>query len=117
MVLVLYPILSVYPQGIVYRMFLMERYRPLFPEAWLMILVSAVAFGFMHIVFRNPFAVVITFAGGLLFAWRYERTGSLLVSSVDHAIYGCLMFTVGLGQYFLYTNAHLDNLKGKSLKI
>lgn len=65
-----------------------------------MILASAAAFAFMHIVFRNPVAVVYTFAGGVLFARRYYRSGSLLVSSLEHALYGCWMFTVGLGPYF-----------------
>jgi membrane protease YdiL (CAAX protease family) len=54
----------------------------------------------MHIVFRNPLAMALTFAGGILFAWRYEKTGSLFVSSFEHALYGCFLFTIGLGRYF-----------------
>ena len=99
-VMVAYPILSVYPQGIVYRAFLMHRYTSLFPNPVALILVSAAAFGFMHLVFRNPIAPTLTFFGGILFAWRYHHTQSLAVSSLEHALYGCLLFTVGLGQYF-----------------
>ncbi len=103
LIMVLYPVLSVLPQGIVYRAFLFTRYRPLFGgNLWLMIALSAGCFAFMHIVFRNPVAVWLTFAGGLLFAWRYGETGSLPASSVEHALYGCLMFTVGLGEYFYH---------------
>jgi membrane protease YdiL (CAAX protease family) len=102
LVMVLYPALSVYPQGIIYRSFVMHRYATLFPSGTLLIFVSAAAFAFMHIIFRNPLAVALTFAGGLLFAWRYRATGSLFTSSLEHALYGCWLFTVGLGQYFYH---------------
>jgi uncharacterized protein len=101
-VMVAYPVLSVYPQGLLYRAFFFERYRLLFPGHWTMIFASAAAFGFLHIIFRNPLAVALTFAGGLLFAFRYAQTGSLAASSFEHALYGCWIFTVGLGQYFYH---------------
>lgn len=101
-VMVAYPVLSVYPQGILYRAFFFERYAPLFSGKWAMIVASAVAFAFLHIVFRNSLAVALTFAGGLLFAARYAETNSLCTSSFEHALYGCLIFTIGLGQYFYH---------------
>ena len=100
LVMCLYPVLSVYPQGIIYRAFFFERYRGLFPNSLALIAASAVAFGFAHIIFRNPIAVIFTLAGGLLFAWRYAETGSLFTSSFEHALYGCWMFTIGLGEFF-----------------
>jgi uncharacterized protein len=99
-VMVLYPVLSVYPQGIIYRAFFFERYRTLFPNTVALIAASAVAFSFAHIIFRNPIAVGFTLIGGALFAWRYAETGSLFASSFEHALYGCWMFTIGLGEYF-----------------
>jgi membrane protease YdiL (CAAX protease family) len=99
-VMLLYPVLSVYPQGIIYRAFFFHRYRGLFPGVLPMILASAAVFAFVHIIFRNPIAVTFTFIGGLLFAWRYQETRSLFTSSLEHALYGCLMFTIGLGEYF-----------------
>ncbi len=101
-VLVAYPVLSVYPQGLLYRAFFFERYAKLFQNKWVMILASAAAFAFLHIIFRNWLAVGLTFAGGLLFAWRYAETKSLATSSFEHALYGCWLFTVGLGQYFYH---------------
>ena len=101
-VMVAYPVLSVYPQGLIYRAFFFERYAEFFPSRWAMIVASAAAFAFMHIIFRNWLAVALTFAGGLLFAWRYAETGSLATSSFEHALYGCWLFTVGLGQYFYH---------------
>jgi len=99
-VMLLYPVLSVYPQGVIYRAFFFHRYRGLFPGTLGMILASAVAFAFVHIIFRNTIAESFTLIGGLLFAWRYQQTGSLFTSSLEHALYGCLMFTIGLGDYF-----------------
>jgi membrane protease YdiL (CAAX protease family) len=101
-VMVAYPVLSVYPQGLLYRAFFFERYAGLFPGKWAMIVASAAAFAFLHIIFRNWLAVGLTFAGGLLFAERYAETGSLATSSFEHALYGCWLFTVGLGQYFYH---------------
>lgn len=105
-VMVLYPVLSVFPQGILYRAFFLHRYQGLLPETpggrWTALLASAAAFAFLHIIFRNSIAVVLTFFGGILFAWRYARTGSLLTSSLEHALYGCWLFTVGLGGYFYH---------------
>ena len=73
---------------------------PLRQEKWALILLSALAFSLMHIVFRNWIAVVLTFFGGLLFARRHLETRSLFVSSFEHALYGCFVFTIGLGQFF-----------------
>ena len=101
-VMVAYPLLSVYPQGILYRAFFFERYAPLFPGRWVMIIASACAFAFLHIIFRNSLAVGLTFLSGVLFAYRYAQTGSLFASSFEHALYGCWLFTVGLGPYFYH---------------
>jgi CAAX protease family protein len=99
-VMVLYPILSVYPQSLIYRAFLFHRYRTLFTSPLAMIVASALAFSFVHIIFRNPIAVSFTLMGGLLFAWRYQESGSLLTSAFEHALYGCWLFTIGLGVFF-----------------
>jgi membrane protease YdiL (CAAX protease family) len=101
-VMVAYPVLSVYPQGLLYRAFFFERYTSLFPQKWLMILASAAAFAFLHIIFRNTLAVALTFSGGLLFAALYADTNSLAASGLLHALFGCWLFTVGLGRYFYH---------------
>lgn len=100
LIMVLYPLLSVYPQELLYRTFFFHRYRMLFHEKWQMITVNALLFGYMHIIFQNWVAVLFTVAGGFLFAAMYERTRSTLLVSVAHALYGDLIFTVGLGTYF-----------------
>jgi uncharacterized protein len=99
-VMVLYPFLSVWPQNLVYRVFFFHRYGGLFPNNRIAVLAAAVAFSYLHIVFENPVAVVFTFFGGLLFAATYARTRSAAASTIEHALYGCLIFSVGLGQFF-----------------
>jgi len=103
-IMVFYPLVSVYPQEIIYRAFLFHRYGPLFRRRWAMILASAAAFGYMHMIFENFLAVALTFIGGLVFARTYDRTRSTLVVSVEHALFGDLIFTIGLGWYF-YTGS------------
>jgi uncharacterized protein len=101
-VVVGYPVFSVYPQELVFRAFLMHRYAPLFRSPRRLAAASAAAFGFAHVLFGNVLAVALTLAGGWLFARRYQRTRSLLTVCVEHAGYGLLIFTVGLGRYFYH---------------
>jgi membrane protease YdiL (CAAX protease family) len=103
-VMILYPLLSVYPQGMTHRAFLFHRYRNLF-KGWSMVLASATAFSYMHIVFKNPLALLLTFAGGVLFAKTYKDTDSLITSSIEHTLYGNYLFTIGLGKYLYLGNA------------
>ena len=101
-VMIFYPLFSVYPQEMVYRAFLMHRYAPVFGTGRGLVAASAAAFGCAHVIFGNVLSVVLTLVGGALFASRYRRTRSLFTVSVEHALYGLLVFTVGLGQYFYH---------------
>ncbi len=102
LVILLYPLLSVIPQGVIYRAFVFHRYRSLLPSGWPAVVAAAAAFSFMHIVFRNGWAVGLTFIGGLIFARTYQRTASLWLSAIEHALYGCWVFTVGYGTFFFH---------------
>lgn len=98
--LLLYPFTSVLAQEIIFRVFFFHRYAALFPSALAMIAVSAAVFAFSHVIFRNDLALWLTFAGGLLFSWRYWKTGSFTAVWVEHTLWGWLLFTCGLGIYF-----------------
>lgn len=102
-IIVFYPLLAVYPQELFYRAFLFRRYRALFPGKQTMLFVSALTFGFAHIIYGNIPAVLLTLVGGYLFAFTYQRSRSILVASLEHALYGCLLYTIGLGQ-FIHTS-------------
>jgi membrane protease YdiL (CAAX protease family) len=108
--MVLYPIFSVYPQEIAFRGMVHHRYRVVFvrflgtlgPGAVriALVLMSAVVFSWAHVVMLNPWAIGFCLIGGLLFADTYERSRSLAAVSIEHALYGCWMFTAGWGYYF-----------------
>ncbi len=102
LIMLLYPLLSVYPQEFLYRAFFFERYKPLFGSGWGMILASSLAFGFVHIIFGNWLAVGLCCLGGFLFSLTYQHSGSLLLTCIDHAIFGNFIFTIGLGQFFYH---------------
>ena len=65
-----------------------------------MVWASAIAFGYAHIILENIFAMILSTIGGLFFARTYARHHSLAMVSIEHAAYGCLLFTIGLGYYF-----------------
>lgn len=100
MVMMLYPLLSVWPQEVIYRAFMRERYAPLWGTGTGYVAASAIAFGYMHIIFLNVPAVVMTTILGFILARDYARHRSLMLVCVEHALYGCLIFTSGLGRYF-----------------
>lgn len=100
LVMVLYPVLSAYPQGLIYRGFFAQRYRAWFRSETALLLASAAAFSFAHVVLLNWVAPVFTFVGGLLFMHTYLRTRSLVLAAAEHALYGNLAFTLGIGWYF-----------------
>jgi uncharacterized protein len=97
MVIVLYPLLSVLPQGIVYRALFYARYAGLWRRPVSARLATTLSFSLAHLVFNNAGALVLTFIGGWIFAGLYERTQSLPISCLEHAIYGNLLFTIGWG--------------------
>ena len=107
LVMVFYPILSVYPQGILYRGLFYARYACLFHTERAAWLAGAVAFSLAHLVFGNVWALVLTLAGGLFMSSTYRRTGSLLASDIEHAVYGQLVFTLGWGRFLYHGTVQL----------
>jgi membrane protease YdiL (CAAX protease family) len=99
-VMVAYPVLSVYPQEVIFRTFLFHRYRNLLPTPVARITASGTAFGAAHLFFGNWIAPVLTTLGGFLFARTYQRSKSTFQASLEHALWGDFLFTVGLGWYF-----------------
>lgn len=101
MIMIGYPIASVIPQELVYRTFFFHRYGALFRNhIWVSVLVNGFVFGFAHIIFGNWLAVFGTALIGVLLAYRYVTTRSFWAVWLEHALYGCLVFTIGLGGFF-----------------
>ncbi|WP_394698997.1 type II CAAX prenyl endopeptidase Rce1 family protein [uncultured Cohaesibacter sp.] len=102
MITVFYPIFSVIPQGLIYRVLFFERYGGLFPTRRIALAVSAMTFGLAHLFYLNWVAVVLTMAGGVVFSWTYAEQRSFGFSVLLHAIAGWLLFTIGLGGIYFY---------------
>lgn len=96
-ILFFYSLFSVYPQELIYRTFFFQRYQSLFKNEWLFIILNAALFSLAHIFFKNTLVMFLTFVGGILFALTFRKTKSTLLVSIEHAIYGCWLFTVGMG--------------------
>lgn len=101
-ILLAYTLLSVWPQEVIYRTFFFERYGAFFENKRLLIFVNAVVFSLAHLFFRNVLVIVLTFLGGLLFAYTYRKTKSTTLVSIEHALYGNWLFTVGMGQMLAF---------------
>lgn len=96
---IFYPWVSAYPQEVTHRVFFWHRYEALFPGRWTLIVCNALLFSWMHALFWNWVALVMTFFGGLLFAYTYDRTRSGLAAGIEHGLYGAWCFTIGLGWF------------------
>jgi membrane protease YdiL (CAAX protease family) len=101
-IIVLYPVFSVLPQEFLFRAYFFRRYQSLFGRGSTMIAASTIAFGFVHIVFGNWLAVLLSAIGGILFSTTYLRTASLTLVWLEHALFGDFLFTIGLGRFFYH---------------
>lgn len=101
LIMIFYPLVSVLPQELVYRTFFFHRYGPLFGNrGWLAVLTNGALFAFGHIIFGSTISIVLSFALGVLLAYRYVHIRSFWAVWIEHTLYGQLVFTVGLGRYF-----------------
>ncbi len=101
LVMIFYPLLSVIPQEIIFRSFFLRRYASVVPSQH-MRLVNAIIFGWVHIIMRNWIAMIFSSVGGWMFVDTYQKHRSLALTSFEHSLYGCFVFTIGLGVYFYH---------------
>lgn len=103
-VMILYPVLSVVPQEIIYRVFIFSGHRNALPTMGLRVLVSAVLFGWLHVIYAGYFAIFSSALAGLAIGVSYNlhegKKGAIWPIILEHALYGQLVFTLGLGKYF-----------------
>jgi membrane protease YdiL (CAAX protease family) len=95
-----YLFISVIPQEFIYRVVFFYRYRKVFKSAISLFIVSAMLFSFVHIVYHNIHAVMLTFFGGLLFASTYYKYNSYVLSVAEHFVYGLILYASGYGSAF-----------------
>ncbi len=63
---------------------------------WAIILVSALLFSFVHVIYKDYTLVVATFFLGLVWHYLYLKTGNLAGVSLSHAVVGLLTIFLGL---------------------
>lgn len=103
--ILIYSFFSVYPQEFIYRSYFFSRYEKLLDKKWL-VLTNVLAFPMAHLFFQSWLVLGITLIGGLLFAVSYLKTKSLILTSVEHAIYGSWLFTIGMGEMLGFPLPH-----------
>ena len=96
-----YPLFSVLAQGVIYRALYWSRYSRLFPKKY-KVVAGAAVFAFAHLPYANVYALAFPFFGGLMFLSTYRRTRSLMFASIEHALYGDFLFTIGWGSFFFH---------------
>ena len=98
-VMIFYPIFSVIPQEIIFRVLFFERYSCLFKNQFLYLILNSIIFAYIHLVFQNFHAFFITLITSPIFAYAYVNK-SFKTCFLTHTIGGQLVFTYGLGKYF-----------------
>ena len=115
LVVMLYPVLSVYRAGHrLPRLCVRTAYRDLSVTLGDRARQRVSRIHVVDIVFRNRLALVLTLLGGVLFGIRFLQTGSLFVTSFEHALYGCFLFTVGVGRSFHHGSARGTDPDGRA---
>lgn len=100
----LYPVMSALPQEIVFRPLFFRRYSAILPPLRAAIPLNAALFSLAHLMYWSWIVAVMTFGGGLVFAWAYEARRSFPMAFVLHALAGVILFLMGLGVFFYSGN-------------
>ncbi|MCC6932881.1 MAG: CPBP family intramembrane metalloprotease [Deltaproteobacteria bacterium] len=106
LVILLYPLLSAYPQELIFRKFFCHRYKQLFNTEEFEAIANGFFFATAHLIFGNWVTLSLSFVGGYIFCRTYQKSNSLLLCTVEHSLYGLLIFTIGLGHYFYHGAMH-----------
>lgn len=96
---IFYPLFSAFPQELIYRPFYFQRYKNIFTTKQLLIS-NMIAFSFLHIIYNNIPALLLTLISGLVFTLNYHRHRSLMLVTIEHTILGLIVFMTGMGRYF-----------------
>lgn len=99
-VMVFYPIFSAIPQEFIFCTWFFTRFKYLFTNEKHLLTAATIIFGCTHILYINWVAPTLCLFAGYFFAQTYMKTRSLALVSLEHALYGNMIFTLGLGTYF-----------------
>lgn len=100
-----YPWLSAVPQELVFRVLYFRRYDGILPgHAAFAVPLNAAVFAFAHLMYWSWVVAVMTFAGGLFFAFSYRVRRNFPEAVILHAVAGLVVFALGLGVFFYSGN-------------
>jgi membrane protease YdiL (CAAX protease family) len=99
-IMIFYPIWSAFTQELIYRPFFFHRYKTLFFNDKILLVLNGLLFGFLHIIFKNWVAVLGSTIIGLYWAYPYSKHKSQMVVFIEHSFVGNMLYTFGLGSYF-----------------
>jgi membrane protease YdiL (CAAX protease family) len=101
-ILFVYAFMSVLPQELLYRSYFFNRYKDLFKNPKYLVIINIIAFPLAHLFLKNWLVLLITLIGGIFFALTYKRSKSIILTSLEHAIYGNWLFTIGMGEMLAF---------------
>ncbi|PIE13596.1 MAG: CPBP family intramembrane metalloprotease [Rhodobacterales bacterium] len=104
MIALFYPVVSALPQEIVFRALFFRRYARILPRGTGVLFLNAALFSLAHLMYWSWIVAVMTFVGGVVFAWAYELRQSFALAVVLHSVAGVVLFCVGMGVYFFSGN-------------
>ncbi len=104
LIILLYPIISAFPQELLFRVFFFYRYSDLFKNQKSIIFFNGFVFGLMHSIYLNIVVVFLAFIAGILFAKNYYCNKSIFLVTLEHSILGNIIFSIGLGHFFYHGN-------------
>ncbi|WP_052379793.1 MULTISPECIES: CPBP family intramembrane glutamic endopeptidase [unclassified Pseudoalteromonas] len=77
---------------VIYRTFIFKRYKSLLPNINQRVILSSLAFGFLHIVFRNWQAVVLLILASIIFCNTYVKSKSVFLVTLEHSCFGLIAY-------------------------
>ena len=101
-ILFVYTFLSVLPQEIIYRKFFLERYYILFDSRRMLYFFNIICFSICHLFLHNVLVLILTAVGGCFFLYTYEKEKNIWWTSLEHALYGNIIFTLGIGEMLAF---------------
>ncbi|MFH1608948.1 MAG: type II CAAX endopeptidase family protein [Patescibacteria group bacterium] len=83
-------------QEFAFRSFLIPRLKYLYDNKFTIILVNAILFTLIHIIYPNlGIGLAVAFVSGIFFSWLYIKYPNLLLVSVSHAVLNIIAILLG----------------------
>jgi uncharacterized protein len=83
-------------QEFAYRGYLFPALDTLSLQKWVRIIIAAILYSFLHIIYKDIYIIVFTFITGLIWNIHYEKYRNLASVTVSHIILGVLTIRLGL---------------------